>query len=76
MVQADLAMISNVVVHDAIAPAQHRCSFGWAAQVSRCCAARMARPVLLMAGAAHRLLLLRYGQMTCCGLLNAAAGHL
>ena len=36
MVQADSAMISNTVVHEAIALAQAGCSFGWAAKVFRC----------------------------------------
>ena len=37
MLQADCTF-GNIVLHDAIAPAQHGCSFGWAAQVSQCLA--------------------------------------
>ena len=36
MVQADAATIGNLVVHDAVALAQHRDSFGWAGQVQKC----------------------------------------
>ena len=36
MAQADLGSIISVVLHDAIAIAQSRCVYGWAAQVFKC----------------------------------------
>ena len=50
VVQSDSAKISNIVLHDTIALAQPGSSFGWAAQVCRCCAEH-GKVSPLMAGA-------------------------